>query len=193
MKTRTLVAALMVAAGAGTALADADKKPETQQIALPGLKFTAPKSWTAQNPAGQFRVAQFQLPAVEGDERPPTLLVFHFGRGGAGSVEENLRRWAGMLEQPEGTDVRKVLKVSDQKREGMRIVSLDLPGTYLDRPFPMSNEVTKRPGYRMLGAIVEPEGEGGHGPYYFRLVGSAKSVEAQHKAWEGLLQSARLP
>jgi hypothetical protein len=39
-----------------------------------------------------MRVAQYQLPAAEGDTEAASLVVFYFGAGEGGSVQANLDR-----------------------------------------------------------------------------------------------------
>jgi hypothetical protein len=149
-----------------------------------------PKDWKSEQPASQLRLAQYAIPAAAGDPAPAQLLVFNFG-GDAGTVEANLKRWKDMMAQPAGQDVEKVAKVAKQERGGLRITTLDLPGTYKDRPFPASPDVTERPNYRMLAAVIENPGDSGAGAYYLRLVGPAKTVAAAKKGWDGLISSLK--
>jgi hypothetical protein len=186
----TLLAGVAAAATNPPARAAAEK-PEPQAVRLDYLRGAVPGEWSAQPAGGQFRLLQFALPKAEGDPAAPLFIVFHFGKGGGGGVEENIRRWTGMVRLPEGVDPQKAVKRAEVKRDGARITTLDLAGTYLDRPFPASDQVTPRPNYRMLAAIVETTREGGDGPYFVRVVGPAKSVEAAKKGWDGFIASLK--
>jgi len=172
--------------------APAPAKPaEPQDLNLGGVSGTLPGAWASQPPIGQFRLAQYALPKATGDAADSLLIVFHFGKGGGGSVEDNVQRWLGMMAQPEGTDVRTVAKRATKERTGLRITTLELPGTYQEKPFPFSQEVKQRPNYRMLAAIVETTTEAGEGPFYLRIVGPTKSVEAAKPGWDALIDSLK--
>jgi hypothetical protein len=167
--------------------------PNPEPLVLGGVTCLVPGDWTVQPAGGQFRVAQYALPKASGDTAQTLLIVFHFGKGGGGTVEDNVKRWMGMMRQPEGTDVMKVTKRQLIEREGLRITTVDIPGTYLERPFPMSDEFKERPNYRMLAAIVDTTKEEGDGPYYLRIVGPAKTVEAAKPGWDALIASLKTP
>ncbi|HTE16959.1 MAG TPA: hypothetical protein VK689_01095, partial [Armatimonadota bacterium] len=162
-----------------------------QPLSLGNVTGTVSGEWTAQPAGGQFRLAQFAIPKAEGDTAPALLIVFHFGRGGGGSVEDNVRRWTGMMRQPNGGDSARLAKRDLKEREGLRISTMDLSGTYLERPFPMSDQFTERPNYRMLAAIIETTAEGAEGPYFIRLVGPAKSVTAAQPGWDAMIASLK--
>jgi len=168
-----------------------EKKPATKPVTLGSLTGQAPANWESQPAGGQFRLAQFAVPKTPGDTAQALFIVFHFGAGGGGGVEDNVKRWYGMMRQPDGSDSAKAAKRQLSQRDGLKITTVDLAGTYQERPFPASPQVTERPGYRMLAAIVETTKEGGDGPYFLRLVGPAKSIEAARPGWESLLGSLK--
>ncbi len=164
---------------------------EPQPVQLDYLRGLLPGEWSAQPASSQFRLLQFALPKAPGDAAAPSLIVFHFGRNGGGGVEDNVRRWMGMMSQPEDGDPAEVAGLKTDTREGLRLTHVDIPGTYKDRPFPASPEFVPRAGYRMLAAVVETTREGGDGPYFVRIVGPAKSVEAARKGWDAFLASLK--
>jgi hypothetical protein len=174
------------------AAAPKPKPAEPQPVSLGNVRGVLPGDWTPQSPAGQFRLLQFAVPKAPGDTAPALLIVFHFGKGGGGTVEDNVKRWMGLMQQPEGTDVTKVAVRSQFTREGLRITTLDLPGTYQERPFPASDQVTPRPNYRMLAGVIETTREEGDGPYFVRLVGPARSIEAAKGGWDALIASLKV-
>lgn len=167
------------------------EKAEPQSVRLGYVQGVLPGEWSAQPAGGQFRLLQFAVPKAEGDPAAPLFLVFHFGKGGGGGVEENMRRWIGMMRLPEDVDPVKVAKREKIERPGVRISTLDLPGAYLERPFPASDKFTERPNYRMLAAIVETTREDGDGPYFVRMVGPKKSVDAAKKGWDAFIASLK--
>lgn len=174
--------------------APAPAKPQPkapQELRLGNVSSRVPGEWAVIPPDGQFRAAQYAIPRATGDTAQALFIVFHFGKGGGGGVEDNVRRWVGMMKQPDGSDTTRVLKRAVSDREGLRIHTADIPGTYLERPFPRSEEFTERPNYRMLAAIIETTKEGGDGPYFVRLVGPAKSIEAAKPGWDAFIASLK--
>lgn len=183
-QNRALAIALVGLAAVGLAHAAG------QKVSLPDVVGTAPATWKATRPTemqARFRLVQFRLPRAAGDAVDPELIVFYFGAGGGGGVPANLERWRGMFDG----DMSGKGKVATQSRGGLKITTLDLSGTYKDRPSPMAPSFTSRPGYRMLAAAVETTRAGGQGPYWVRLVGPAKSVAAQSAAWQAFLKSLK--
>jgi hypothetical protein len=166
---------------------------EPQEISLGNLAATVPGEWASQPPNKEFRLLQFAVPKANGDKEPTVMIVFHFGKGGGGTVDDNLKRWQGMMRQPDGRSSSDRATVRKSEREGLRLTTLDLPGTYLEKPFPFSDEVTQRPDYRLLAAVIETTREDGDGPYFVRLVGPAKTVEAAAAGWKRFTDSIRLP
>lgn len=166
---------------------------EPQEISLGNLSATVPGEWTSQPPNKEFRLLQFALPNANGVKEPTVMIVFHFGKGGGGTVDDNVKRWQGMMRQPDGKPSSERATVRKSEREGVRLTTLDLPGTYLEKPFPFSDEVTQRPDYRLLAAVIETTREDGDGPYFVRLVGPAKTIDAAAPGWKSFTDSIRLP
>jgi hypothetical protein len=159
--------------GPGTALAD-----ETGQgvsVDLGGLRSRTPAAWKAEKATGPFRVYQFRLPRVKGDERDASLVVFHLGTARSGSNRENIKRQQNLFIPPEGETIDKVTKVEEFKVGEVPVTYVDIHGTYKDKPGPMvpDEQAVKRPRYRMLYAIFESP----NGPYYLRLVGPNETME----------------
>jgi hypothetical protein len=185
-------AAATVAFKAGYAAAQA-KQAEPQTVTLGNVTGQVPGNWTAQPAGGQFRLGQYVIPKAQGDTAASQFILFHFGQGGGGSLEDNVKRWIGMVRQPDGSDTAKVVKRDMVTRQGLRITTVDIPGTYMERPFPMAQEATPRPNYRMLAAVIETTTEGSDGPYYVRLVGPKKSIDAAKAGWDSFIASLKAP
>jgi hypothetical protein len=163
----------------------------TQALDLGSITARVPGGWTPVKSDSQFRLAQYAVPKAPGTTATALFIVYYFGKGGGGTVEANMERWIGMVRQPNGSETRAVAKRGQAERPGLRISTLDVAGTYMESPTPMSTEVTPRPNYRMLAAIIETTKPEGEGPYYFRLVGPARSIAAAKAGWEALLGSVR--
>ncbi|MBX3442530.1 MAG: hypothetical protein KF774_08980 [Planctomyces sp.] len=171
MPRNLLIASCFVCAASAALAEDA-----TRQVSVEKLKLTAPESWKQSEPTSSLRLAQFEIPAVEGDEEPSELVIFPpFG----GTAKENIKRWIGQFE----AEGRKVEMTQGTTPEGKYIL-VDLKGTYL-KPMgpPVLQKTSPAPGYRMYGVIYTPK-TGGN--YFFKLTGPEKTVTAQSDAMRGL-------
>jgi hypothetical protein len=138
-----------------------------------GVHWTPPDQWKVQ-PTRAMRVATYTVPSAEGDAEDGECAVFFFGAGQGGDVESNVRRWIGQFEQPDGKPSDQAAERGKKTIAGLKVTTLKLDGAYLASAGPMAPVQEKKPGYRLLGAIVEaPQGN-----VFFKLTGSAKTVAA---------------
>jgi hypothetical protein len=143
-----------------------------------GVHWTAAESWKAQA-ARPMRAATYVVPAA-GDKEDGECGIYYFGQGKGGSVDDNMKRWIGQFE-PAQQDAR------PRKRtiHGLNVTSIDLSGTYTGAGGPMATTKTIKPGYRLLGAIVEaPEGL-----IFIKFTAPAKTAAANQMNFENLLNS----
>ena len=144
-----------------------------------GIQWKAPTTWKAL-PDRPMRAGTFTVPAVAGDPEAGEMAVFFFGAGQGGSVEANITRWIGQFQNPAAPPKR-----ATQKINGLNVTTIEVAGTYLFSPSPMSTEKTPKPGFRMLAAIVEaPEG-----PVFFKFTAPVKTVAANEGAFQSMLKS----
>jgi len=148
------------------------------------LRLAIPKGWQNQ-PAGGMRAAQWTVPG--GKEGEATLVVYYFGEGGAGGVEDNLQRWKGQF-QPEGGAQQVSLKTEVKTVAGMKVTLGEIEGRYVASMTPGSAEKNDEAGWMLAGAILETES----GPYYFKLTGPKETVMAARKDFRGAIESAQL-
>jgi hypothetical protein len=141
-----------------------------------GVQWTAPASWKLQL-ARPMRVATYEIPAAPGSE-PGECGVFHFGKGQGGSVEDNLARWTGQFEAA-------APKKETRTIHGLRVHMIDVSGTYLASGGPMMQSQGKKPGYRLLGAIVEAPG----GLVFFKCTGPAATIGKAQPEFQNLVGS----
>ena len=125
-----------------------------------------------------MRVATYEIPAGPGSE-PGECGVFHFGQGQGGSVEENLSRWAQQFETAAPP------KKGEKTVHGLRVHTIEVSGTYLASGGPMMQSQGKKPGYRLLGAIVEAPG----GLVFFKCTGPAATIGKAQPDFESLVGS----
>jgi len=126
-----------------------------------GIAWEVPAPFQSQSPSSSMRAAEYLFPEQEG-ERAATMTVFFFGPGQGGSVRDNLARWVGQFQLPEGTEPN----VGRREVNGMPVSTIDVTGTFTggDMGGPTGAPAGNQ---RLLGAIVE----GPEGPVFFKMVG----------------------
>ena len=131
-----------------------------------GLHWTVPAGWKTGGPK-PMRAATY---LVEDSE----CVVYFFGQGQGGSVQANLDRWKGQFAEPAKAAIAKRVV------HGLPVTTVDVSGSYAG----MGGAAAK-PGYRMLGAIIENPG----GNIFLKFAGPAKTVAANQGKFEQLLGS----
>ncbi len=53
-----------------------------------------------------MRFAEFTLPRAAGDFEDAQLVIYFFGKGAGGNVEDNIDRWLSQVQQPDGKPSR---------------------------------------------------------------------------------------
>jgi hypothetical protein len=142
-----------------------------------GVKWTVPASWKLE--AGRpMRVATYSIPSASGTEAGECG-VFFFGSGQGGGVDENLNRWVSQFEG--GAPPRK----SEKTVGGWKVHLVDVSGTYLAPGGPMMQSQGKKPGYRLLGAIVEAP----NGMVFFKCTGPAATISKAQADFDRMIGS----
>ena len=158
---------------------------QNQTPVSPGtLKFTTPEGWEPRAGSSTMRVAEFVLPARDGAAGNAELVVYYFG-GSGGSVDANIQRWLGQMQQPDGRATADVATRDTRTVNGLRVSLLDVSGTYVAEVRPGATEKHNSPGFRMRTAVVETA----RGPYYVKLVGPAQTVAAWNTSIDQFLGS----
>jgi hypothetical protein len=184
-KLACAVAAIAVASWAGHAPAG-DKGTVVE---LDKLKSTTPASWVKQEPdpkLGKFRIYQFALPKADGDKDNAELLIFFFGPGSGGSTSDNIKRWKATFAAPPGKDIDEATKVDTFKVGDVEMTYVQINGTYLYKfpPFAPNAKVTPKDNYKFIGVVFDSK----NGPYFMRLTGPARTVEANKKGFDEWLK-----
>jgi hypothetical protein len=150
-----------------------------------GLSWAIPQGW-ATGAAKSMRLDTYIIAAEGDDIDSAECAVFYFGSTSGGTIEANLTRWAGQFEQPDGSNSMDGAKIGSLTVSGLNITTIDLTGDYLVSGAMM--QVTgKKPGYMLLGAIVE----GPEGSVFFKLTGPENTVKSAKSGFDGLLQSIK--
>lgn len=149
--------------------------PPTSNV--PGdLSFKTPDGWTSEPPTSNMRVAQYRLPGEAGDA---SLVIYYFGQGQGGKVEDNFDRWIGQMQQ-----TRDKAKTENLTVNGMAVTLLDVNGTYSGDM--MGGAQTSQPNARMRAGVIEtPKGN-----YFIKLTGPEKTVTRWDDAFMAFIKSA---
>ena len=150
------------------------------------LTYDAPEGWTSAEPRSTMRVAEFVLPRAEGDREDASLVVYYFG-GAGGSVDANLERWLSQMAQPDGRSSRDVARTRTIDSNGLSVTVLEVAGTYVAEVRPGAPERHRKPGFRLLAAVVETP----DGPYFVKLTGPEQTVDRWNASVTSFLESFR--
>jgi hypothetical protein len=137
-----------------------------------GLKWTAPAGWKAESASRPMRAATYTVGDAE-------CAVYFFGQGQGGAIQANLDRWKSQFQGgPEG-------KTGKRTVHGLAVTTIDVSGNYSGMAGPSSSGGAPKPGYRMLGAIVEnPSGN-----VFFKFTGPAKTIAANQSKFDQMIDS----
>jgi hypothetical protein len=146
---------------------------------IAGIQWTVPQSWTPQ-PERPMRVATYSIPAAaaaEGGE----CAVFFFGSGQGGDVRSNIDRWVGQFKTESKPEE------STRTVNGINVTTVKVAGTYLAPSGPMMQSSGEKPGYLLIGTIVEaPEGA-----VFFKATGPAATMNAAEADIKALVDSVK--
>lgn len=151
-----------------------------------GLTFQTPAGWVSEPPASGMRYAQFKLPGSGAADA--SLVVYFFGVGQGGSVDDNFNRWAGQMRQPDGKPAEKP-KTEKLTVNGLNVTLLDVSGTYTGSD--MTGGAAgqqEQPNSRMRAGVIETA----KGSYYIKLTGPEKTVTRWDDAFMAFVKSAQL-
>jgi hypothetical protein len=150
------------------------------------LTYSTPDGWRVQPPASSMRVAEFSLPRADGDAEDAQLVVYYFG-GQGGSVEANLERWIGQIEQPDGKPSASVAKKETRRVNGLALTLVDVSGTYVAETAPGATTRQNKPGFRLRAGVVETA----NGPYFIKLTGPSRTIGKWDRAFEQFVASLK--
>jgi hypothetical protein len=175
---RRLLVAAVVAVTVVSAAAETSRKEDA------GIRYSVPTTWQRVPAPSDMRAAQYRIPRAGTDSEDGELVLFFFGKGQGGGVEQNLERWYAQFTQPDGRPTKEVAVMSTRKVGSLDITEVDLSGSY--KPAAMGGgSAAEKPNYRMLAAIVQGEG----GPWFFRATGPKATIQDAHAAFSEMLGS----
>lgn len=150
------------------------------------LTFSAPAGWKPVATSSSMRVAQFAVPRAAGDSADAELVVYYFG-GSGGTVDANIERWLGQMQQPGGKPSSAVAKRGTRTINGLKVTLVDVGGTYVAEMTPGSAARHNSPNFRLRAAVIETP----NGPYFIKLTGPSRTIAAAEKAFEQFLGSVK--
>jgi hypothetical protein len=149
-----------------------------------GLRFSVPKAWTRVPAPSDVRAAQWKIPRAAGDAEDGELVLFFFGKGKGGGMQENLERWYAQFTQPDGRPSRDAAVVTIRTVSGLRVTAVDLAGTY--RAGQMGGPAAQpKPGFHLLAAVVEGE----DGPWFFKALGPEATLSEAKAGFDAMVGS----
>ena len=171
--------ALALALAASVASADEPAKTEAPaaaatltEVEAGDMKLSVPDTWKQQPPSNRLRLAQFAIPAAEGDKVGAELVITPpIG----GTRDANITRWVNQFE----ADGRELVMTEGKCPQGDYVL-VQLSGTY-KRPIgpPIMGKTEPAPGYKMHGVMLSVVKDGKSvGNYFLKLTGPAKTVSA---------------
>jgi len=151
-------------------------RPET----IEGLAAQVPGEWTRKPGSNPMRLAEFTMPGPGGEV---TLVVSRFA-GGGGDAASNVNRWKTQFTRPDGGPVE-LANERTSVRGSLTVTTVDIVGTNIASVTPGSPERYHKPDSRLLGAIVEGAGD----PFFFKVVGPAKTLDVWEPAFRSFADS----
>jgi hypothetical protein len=155
------------------------------RVAIGPFAVAIPKEWTTKPVTSSMRAADFVLSEKAGEEAE--LVVYYFGEGGAGSVEANIDRWLGQFSQAGGKPSKDLAKIEKTKFAGQDATVISVSGHFAAAAMPGGEAIDKQ-DQSLLAAIVNSPS----GPYYFKLVGAKKTVDAHTARFRAMFASLKL-
>jgi gluconolactonase len=153
----------------------ADEAAATKSVKFGDITLNVPENWEEQAPSSNLRLGQMKVPPSKDDKDPSELSVFFF-QGDGGGIDANLKRWNDQFE----TKGREIKLFQGKCEQGAYYLS-EVSGTYLKSIGPpIAGRKQPMPGYSSLNLILQVEGQGN---YFVRLIGPAKSIAEQSKAF----------
>lgn len=180
-----LLAVVSVACSTPPTVVSKNAAPASSSASTGELQFKTPGGWSSETPSSSMRVGQYQLPAADGDAEPASLVVYYFGAGQGGSVQANLDRWTGQIQQPNGGSSKDKAKTESLTVNGMNVTLLDVSGTYAGGDMGGGAGQSK-PNFRMRAGVIETP----KGGYFIKLVGPERTVGKWDDSFMEFIKSA---
>lgn len=166
--------------------------PETKvlvggnKLQVAGIAFTTPDDWKSVPPSSRLRQAQYE---ISGDGGTAEGVVFYFGPGQGGGIEDNVRRWAGQFSSDDPSTSTVPVEVGRITKEDLQIALVRASGTYDPGMMGMGGPAQEpKKNYGLFGVVVDG---GPEGPVFVKITGPKPTMDARAKEFEAFAQSAK--
>lgn len=132
-----------------------------------GLEAPKPATWIEHPPSSAMRAANYTVPGRDGNEAAH-IVVYYFGRGQGGTVEQNISRWQGQFRpHDDGTPVEPV--ITRFEADGMPVTLVELAGAWM-----MMGQTWYTEDQKFMTAVVDAP----IGMVFIRFAGQTATVDA---------------
>lgn len=171
---------MAVFASASVSLQAQDAKPG--KVMAGSFIFKYVKPWVEKPSSSSMRAGELTYKFAKEQKLENVHAVFYyFGQGQGGDTGDNIKRWLGQFQGTPKSE-SEVVEIN-----GNKVTFLTASGTYMESSGgPFSGKKTARPGYILLGAVVESS----QGNVFVKLFGPATSVEEVKAPFRELVRSA---
>ena len=152
-------------------------------ITVADVRFTPDESWRFTHPSSQMRQAQYEIPGAAGAGE---AVVYFFGTGQGGGVEQNAMRWLDLVSPVPGAAP---LPNARETREvgGVKVTIVRTKGTY-SPGMSMGGGSQPQAGWMLVGVIGDTPG----GPVFIKITGPEATIAAAAPAIEKLVASIQI-
>lgn len=177
---RSLLTSFVLAITLSASLAGDAKVTE---LKAGSFTFKVPAPWVAKAEPRMMSAGGFNLPGKEGAD-PVEADFYHFGAGGGGGIEANIKRWQSQFTP--GADGKPPVMEREELTFGTdKALLISIKGTFLSGPA-MSPTKIPKPGYAMLGAILQSK----QGDVFIKITGPEASTMATKDQVKNLVKDA---
>ena len=178
MRSTVLVRAAFAAALAFPCAARAQKT-----VTLLDYSATVPAGWVTVPPTSSMRLAQFTI-ASRDTSVAAEVVVYFFGKGQGGNVEDNLARWKAQFSSPDGSPVYE--NVVHDNNGAFPVTVAEYRGTYA-RGIGAGDAANAKPKQTLLAVIAETP----RGTLFFQLFGGNEFATRQRDALIAFVKSMK--
>jgi len=159
---------------AASAVPGATTEADPRIAVFAGVRGPKPVKWLFRPTSSAMRAANYTVPGQDGSDAAE-IVVFAFGPGQGGGIEDNIQRWASQFRSPEGGPVEPIIT---ELETSIPTTLIELRGDW--QPTGQGWFSKAQTG---LFAIVDPPS----GRLFIRLGGPSPTVEANRSAFMAML------
>ncbi len=166
---------------------------ERQRVEVVGLSFEVPATWQRTPASGTTKPVAFRLPRADADTVDTQVVLIHYGPAQAKFVKQNLEGWTRLFENPDGGTGADLAKTTTRQVGSLKATLIDLTGSYTggledDGEGKRMAAAGPKRNWRLLGAALEGPPPG---PWFWRIIGPARTVSAAQSDFDALIESAK--